>query len=133
MTRITRPDWLLVELEALEAANERWWESLGVGVSVGANGGQEQCTMGAHHAAGLGGVGAGVFVIQGQPNAGGVNHQQQVVPAAVRHRPRPHDQGARQAIATAILELQLPIGQLWKDSRRCQRECLFWSISLHLL
>ena len=124
LTRVPRLDRLPVELEALEAANESGRESPGAGGGVGGGGGQEQSAVGAHHAAGLGGVGGGVLVVQGQPRAGGVDHQLQVVPAAVRHRHRPQDQGTRQAAATAVLELQLPVGQLWEDSRRRQGEFL---------
>lgn len=80
LRRVTHSDWLPIELEALKATSE----ITRMAVVVLSAGSKEQSTMGAHHPAWLGqGDGGWMLLVQGQSQGGGVDLQQDVVPAAI--------------------------------------------------
>ena len=81
---VGRNDRLAVELQAPQAADKiRWGRGGPWGGGPGGRS-EEQGAAGAHHAARLGQGGGGrVALVQGQPQSGGVDLQQDAVPAAV--------------------------------------------------
>lgn len=113
---IPHNDWLPVELQALQAADEIM---LLADLPRGVRGdrGEEQCTMGAHHPARLSQAdGSWMLLVQSQSQRCGVDLQQDAVPVAVQHWIRSNQQCAWGAFSTSVSELQLSFGQLRKDN-----------------
>ncbi len=84
LRRVTHSDWLPIELQALQAANEIMWMLVDLRSRVLSERREVQSTMGAHYSARLGQGGEGwMLLVQGQSQGTGVDLQQDAVPAAV--------------------------------------------------
>lgn len=115
LRHIAGSDRLPVELHPLQAADEITPRVLHLGGRILSDRSEEQRIVGAHHPARLGQGGGGrALLVQGQPQAGGVDLQLDAVPLTVRERLRSEQQRARGGVSTAEHELQLPISQLEK-------------------
>lgn len=111
--RVACSDWLPIELQALKAAAEIMWLLVELWRRT-----KEQRSMGAQHLARLNwGGGHRMLPVQGQPQRGGVDLQQDAVPATVWHHMRANRQWGRGGGSTSVPEEQVSAGQLREEDK----------------
>lgn len=119
LRRVTKSDWLPVELQALQTADKIRCMPVDLCRRTLSERRKEQSTVGTHQTTRLGqNSGGRVVLVQRQLQGGRIDFQQNIVPAAVCHRSGRCEQWSRCGVSTAISKVQLPVGQLRTGEKR---------------
>lgn len=116
---VTHSNLLLTELQVIQAASEISQIPVDLRCRVLRMWGKEEGAMGAQHAARLGqGDVSWMLMVQGQPQEGGIDLQQDAVPVAIWNWIRSDLQWAGGDVSTAVPEVQFSIGHLRKANKK---------------
>lgn len=113
LLRITHCDWLFVEPQALQAANEVLLLLVDLLRGARRHRGEQQGAVGAQHSTRLcQGDGGGTLPVHGQSQKGGADLEQDAVPLTVHHWVGVDLQRSRGGLSTFVPELQLTFSHL---------------------